>query len=81
MHPLAAVDFAQAPFLVIWETTQAAIAVMITAAMIYCAVSGIESKELNYAFFLIVTMYFVRTNHTNIGGIGVKWSPDGGSHR
>lgn len=56
----------------IWEVTQAVIAVLISSAMIYCAIQRIESKELNYAFFLIVTMYFVRTNHTKVGGIGSK---------
>lgn len=56
----------------IWETTQALIALIITVALIYCAANNIESKELNYAFFLIVTMYFVRTNHAKIGGTGEK---------
>lgn len=56
----------------IWETTQALIAIIITGALIYCATNNIESKELNYAFFLIVTMYFVRTNHAKIGGTGEK---------
>lgn len=55
---------------IIWEGTQAAIAVMITGAMIFCTIYKIPSAELNYAFFLIVAMYFVRTNHQKVGGIG-----------
>lgn len=55
----------------IWECTQAVVAMTITAAMIYCAAYKIESKEITYAFISIVTMYFIRTNHTKKGGIGV----------
>lgn len=53
----------------IWESTQAVIAVSITWAIIYNAMKRVESPELNYAFFLIVAMYFVRTNHSLIGGV------------
>ena len=53
----------------IWESTQAVIAVAITVAMIYCAIHKIDSKEITYAFISIVTMYFIRTNHTKIGGV------------
>lgn len=56
----------------IWEFTQGVIAVAITAAKIYCSVNKIESPELTNAFFLIVSMYFVRTNHHLIGGVGTK---------
>jgi hypothetical protein len=56
----------------IWEFTQGIIAVAITAAKIYCSISSIESPELTNAFFLIVSMYFVRTNHHLIGGVGSK---------
>lgn len=56
----------------VWESTQALIAVMITAAIVYCAIKGIDSRVLNNAFFLIVSMYFVRTNHQLIGGVGPK---------
>lgn len=52
----------------IWELTQAVIAVMITAAVIYCSVNRLSNEVLTNAFFLIVSMYFVRTNHTLIGG-------------
>lgn len=56
----------------IWETTQAVIAVSISWAVIYCQVKEITSEILNNAFFLIVSMYYVRTNHNRIGGVGHK---------
>lgn len=57
----------------VWELTQACIAVSITWAIIYMRVSGIESDgTLINAFFLVVAMYFVRTNHSLIGGTGIK---------
>lgn len=56
----------------IWEFTQGIIAVSITAAKIYCSINKIESPELTNAFFLIVSMYFVRTNHQRVGGVGAK---------
>lgn len=56
----------------IWEATQATIAIMITGAIIYNSIKQIDSPVLNNAFFLIVSMYFVRTNHKLIGGIGPK---------
>lgn len=57
---------------ILWEGTQATIAIMITAAVIYNAINTIESAVLTNAFFLIVSMYFVRTNHQLIGGVGSK---------
>lgn len=54
---------------IMWESTQAAIAVLITAGVIYCQINNINSPEINYAFFLIVSMYFVRTNHTLTSGV------------
>lgn len=56
----------------IWEMTQAIIAIMITTSIIYNSTKGVESDVLTNAFFLIVSMYFVRTNHLMIGGVGVK---------
>lgn len=54
---------------IIWELTQSLIAVMITGSVVYIAINGIESDVLTNAFFLVVTLYFVRTNHTKTGGI------------
>lgn len=56
----------------IWEVTQGVIAVIITVSVIYCSIKGIETKTLENAFVMIITMYFVRTNHSLIGGIGAK---------
>lgn len=56
----------------IWEFTQAVIAVSITWAIIYMAIKAVESDTLTNAFFLIVAMYFVRTNHQLTGGPGPK---------
>jgi len=59
----------------IWEITQGIIAVIITAAIIYSMVHNVTSKTLEDAFIMIITMYFVRTNHQLIGGIGSKPLP------
>lgn len=54
----------------IWEITQAAIAVIVTLATIYSAIVGVESLLLGNAFTLIIALYFVRQNHSKIGGVG-----------
>lgn len=56
----------------IWEVTQGVIAVLITGAVVYIEINQIPSGVLENAFFLIVSMYFIRTNHTLIGGVGKK---------
>lgn len=56
----------------IWETTQAVIAVGITAAVIWLTAHAIESRDLLDAFFVVIGFYFSRTNHAAIGGIGHK---------
>lgn len=56
----------------IWETTQAIIAVLITLATItgVLQISGLMGSEtLTNAFFLIVGFYFGRTNHQRVGGV------------
>jgi len=50
--------------------TQGIIAVGITCATIYCAVASKESALIGNAFTLIVSLYFVRTNHSKTGGVG-----------
>lgn len=60
----------------IWEFTQATIAVAITIAIIYCAIKKIDSPEVRNAWFLIIGFYFSRTNHAQIGGIGEKPSQE-----
>jgi hypothetical protein len=44
----------------IWEITQAVIAIALTAADIYVSVTGIVSEELSNAFFIIIGFYFGR---------------------
>jgi hypothetical protein len=56
----------------IWEFTQGIIAVLITLAIIYLGILNKANKTLEDAFIMIITMYFVRTNHSIIGGIGPK---------
>lgn len=56
---------------IIWEITQAFIAITVTCANIYAALSQIESSPLNNTFFLVVGFYFGRTNHQRIGGVVV----------
>lgn len=56
----------------IWESTQALIAIGITAAVIYSELKKIESTVLINAFFLVISVYLVRTNHSVVGGAGSK---------
>ena len=64
----------------IWEVTQAVVAVAVTIATLFVA-GNLALKDqpgdaafllLSNAFFLIVGFYFSRTNHQAIGGIGPK---------
>ena len=67
----------------IWEVTQGAIAVMVTAATLYVAgklaLRGTAETAafllLSNAFFVVVTTYIVRTNHSKTGGV---WKGDTG---
>ncbi len=62
----------------IWESTQAVIAISVTAATLYVAAnlalhdSGQVAAFLllSNAFFLVVGFYFGRTNHQRTGGVG-----------
>ncbi len=56
----------------IWEATQSTISVLITVAVIYCAITKNLNETITNAFFLIVGFYFSRTNHSAIGGVGPK---------
>lgn len=61
---------------IMWEVAQGIIAVSITWAVIYCQIKKIDAQMLYNAFFLIVSMYYVRTNHHLVGGVGPKASPE-----
>ncbi len=66
----------------IWEYTQAIIAVSVVFANLACAVFSVISVRatmkieipgmLTNALFLVVGFYFSRTNHAAIGGVGSK---------
>lgn len=61
----------------VWEYTQATLAILVTGATLYVAGSMALRKEadgaafllLSNAFFVVVTTYLTRTNHTKTGGV------------
>lgn len=53
----------------VWEATQAIIAITITCAMVSAVWVGKDATPLENAFTLIIAIYFVRMNHTKIGGV------------
>lgn len=64
---------------VVWELTQAMIAISVVAAVIFASLynvvtsSGTEIPSvLSNAAFLVIGFYFSRTNHQAIGGVGKK---------
>lgn len=50
----------------LWEYTQAFLAISLTLAAIYVAIwgDGTESETLKNALFVVIGFYFGRTNHT-----------------
>jgi hypothetical protein len=62
----------------IWEVTQAIIALAVTLATLYASVTLTVRGEpgsaafllLSNAFFLVIGFYFGRTNHQRVGGVG-----------
>jgi hypothetical protein len=56
----------------IWEYTQAAIAILSTVAFIYSEINKLDSIGIRMAFSLVIGFYFSRTNHAAIGGEGKK---------
>ncbi len=65
----------------LWETTQAVVAILVTAGTLAIAgvlvLRGDERSStafllLSNAFFMIVTAYFQRTNHTRTGGVSAQ---------
>jgi cobalamin synthase len=63
---------------IIWELTQALIAVAVTAATLYVSAQLALKNDgqmaafllLSNAFFLVIGFYFGRTNHQRSGGVG-----------
>jgi hypothetical protein len=63
----------------IWECTQACIALLVVISNMYAAlfvVANPNNTVLSNSLFLIVGFYFSRTNHSAIGGIGLKPSEE-----
>lgn len=65
----------------IWEFTQAIIAISVVLGyvgiVLYSAVSGKDVKvpeSLTNIIMVVLTFYFVRTNHTAVGGIVDKYT-------
>jgi len=56
----------------IWEYTQAIVAIVVTIAFLYCEIKKIDSAAIKMAFTLVIGFYFSRTNHAAIGGVGKK---------
>ena len=62
--------FQQRRINLIWEVTQALIAVSVVGANVIAAFQlSVESMMLSNAFFLVIGFYFGRTNHARTGGI------------
>jgi len=57
---------------IIWEITQALIAILVTIAFLYCETQKVDSTAVKMGFALIIGFYFSRTNHQAIGGTGIK---------
>lgn len=54
----------------LWEITQASMALSIAAAVIWTALFKPEiPKTLSDFFFVIIGFYFGRTNHQRVGGV------------
>lgn len=64
----------------LWEAVHAIISIMVTGGTLFIAGrlalrddAGADSTAfllLSNAFFMIVSSYFARTNHTRVGGVG-----------
>lgn len=53
-----------------WEFWQGMLALLVIGSFCWTAVKGTESPALAGLAGSIVTFYYVRTNHTKIGGVG-----------
>jgi len=61
--------FQQRRINLIWEVTQAVIAMSVVGANVIAAFRlPVESMMLSNAFFLVIGFYFGRTNHARSGG-------------
>lgn len=61
----------------LWEWTQASLAIIVTLATLFVAAKLALSEKadvaafllLSNAFFSVISVYLTRTNHTKIGGV------------
>lgn len=68
----------------IWEFTQAAVAIIVTAVTLYVAACLALKDQpetaafllLSNAFFVVISTYLTRTNHTKSGGVELDSKPD-----
>lgn len=75
---LERVTYGQRRVNLIWEVTQALVAIAVTVVTLYVSASLTLRERsdqaaallLSNAFFLVVGFYFGRTNHQRIGGVG-----------
>ena len=68
----------------LWESTQAIVALVVTATTLY--VAGVLALKddtkteafllLSNAFFVVISTYLTRTNHTKVGGVSIDGRPD-----
>jgi hypothetical protein len=54
----------------IWELTQAVIALLVTATTLYASAVEPNGGLLSNGFFLVIGFYFGRTNHSRTGSVG-----------
>lgn len=56
----------------VWEYTQAALAITIVLGYMILIVRRIPvPTTLDNLLFVVITFYYARTNHTRIGGVGL----------
>jgi hypothetical protein len=62
-------SFSQRRVNIIWEGTQAFIALTVTVSFVFASLKKIDSQALNNTFFVVIGFYFGRTNHQRVGGV------------
>jgi hypothetical protein len=73
---LALISAGQRRVNLLWESTQALIAVTTVTAVLALAILDMRIPEvLQNMVFLIIGAYFSRTNHEKVGGVGPKPPP------
>lgn len=55
---------------ILWEVTQTSGTFFVLILKAYMVLAHIEDKTVDAALMMILGMYFTRTNHTKVGGVG-----------